>query len=145
MSREMRVGSGYHCVDNNSTVNNGNYRQSSCEDVIATDTNGKNWTIVFTSSKKNTAGNCNLVYAYRYEGFKLKKAQESNSNVCNNFVFNSGDFYDVTSSNIKITKSIVTVDSDEGYAEFFFKGESGAKVKDKVDFAIQTSVTQRIE
>lgn len=140
MSREMRVGRNYSCTNTTSVT--------IPLDSSICNVSDSNWTIAFTSSKKNILGTCNLIYAYRFDkvNTKLEKAQQdSTTSDCTSPVSN---FSDLTSSSIKITDSIVRVDNaikKQPYIFIFLKGYSGVKEKDKVDFSIQTSVSQRIK
>ncbi len=143
MSREMRVGRDYD-LDNDNGVIDENYFNNKSKKI----TSGK-WTMAFKSSNISVDTNgkkCNLIYAYRYDetGQKILKAQEA---YCGAGI-HQDDFQDLTSSDIKITASIVEVSNESNqqpYAFFWLQGESGVKAKEKVDFSVQTRVSQRIK
>jgi prepilin-type N-terminal cleavage/methylation domain-containing protein len=147
MSREMRVGTKYYC--GTSAPVSSAYIATDCPDGIS-----GTWTIAFTSSKKSTVNDpttgkpCNLVFAYRYlpSTSQLQKA-EQNPTDCNDSI-TVDDFQDVISSPIIIVSSRIEVDNSidkQPYAFIFLKGYTGVKEKDKVDFSIQTSISQRIK
>ena len=149
MSREMRVGGNYYCDGTSGassrSVSSGMLTPRSCEV-----TNGE-WLIAFDSSKVSgtriDGSNCHLKYAYRFNGTSLQKGKETS---CDAGILSSS-FSDVTSSIVKFSsnilkvKTIDTASKEQPYIFLFFKGSTGLKEKDKVDFAIQTSISQRIK
>lgn len=143
MSREMRVGRDYDLDNDNGVIKNDYFTDKSNKI-----TSGK-WTIAFRSSNISTDSvgkKCNLIFAYRYDESeeKLFKAQQPN---CDSDI-NSDDFQELTSEDIKITSTIIEVSNEpneQPYVFIWLQGESGVKVKDKVDFSVQTRVSQRIK
>ncbi len=144
MSREMRVGRDYDLDHDNGVIIDKNYFTNKSNKI----TSG-NWTIAFRSSNISTDSEgkkCNLVFAYRYDESqeKLLKAQQPN---CDSSI-GSSNFQDLTSEDIKITSTIIEVSNEpneQPYVFIWLQGESGVKVKDKVDFSVQTRVSQRIK
>lgn len=121
MSREMRVGSNYSCTGCGTTGN---------------------WTITFDSSK--TSGSCNLKYGYMYVASEqtLKKAQEE---VCGDTEFN---YEEILSPDIKITDTYTKLSNtspDQPRFFFWLKGHTGDREREKTEFSIQTTVSQRIK
>lgn len=143
MSREMRVGRDYELNSNNGAINK-NYFTNTSNKISS-----GNWTIIFKSSNVSTDSvgkKCNLIYAYRYDASneKILKAQQTN---CDSPI-NPPDFQDLTSEDIKITSTIIDISNEpneQPYVFIWLQGESGVKVKDKVDFSVQTRVSQRIK
>lgn len=132
ISREMRVGSDYYCNDTaNMTINDGNYSPG-CAGVI----DDNDWFIAFRSSKRND--DCNLIYAYKLANGIVSKAQQED---CNDSI-NNNSFQPLLSSDIVIENSIVEVDDKKVF--LYLKGYSGTRARDRSDFEIQTSVSQRI-
>ncbi len=147
MSREMRVGSHYKI----SGTKTENVSYDSTPNSNISTIADSNWTLSFISSEPSN--NCtdssgkkiNLIYAYSYDKDlkKLMKAQE-NPQTCGEV--SSTDYYDLTSKNIEISKSEITVDnSKQPFISFFIEGSSGIRDKDKTGFAIQSMVSQRIK
>jgi len=156
MTREMRVGSKYYINSNANGAIQPNYKpidQNNGNKNISV-TSGS-WVIAFTSSKPNPTKTCNLIYAYRYfdvstgnnpPDWRLQKAQQSD---CGEPI-NSGNtnpYTDIVTPDIKFTKVTATVDASRvtPQVELFFQGNSGTKDKLKVEFAIQTKISQRIK
>lgn len=116
MSREMRVGSNY--------------------DLTTLGSNS--WQVAFTPSKKNTAcPDDEMTYIYKFENHTIKKAEGCKNSAP---VFNA-----LISPNVYISDSTITVDnSEQPYIFFGFTGYSGVRENDRVDFSLQTRVSQRI-
>lgn len=154
ISREMRVGKDYYYVYSSSALPGSvAYNFNSKLDDSGLSGESDYWLIAFRSQKTsrvhgNTIGApCNLIYAYRYDkvGKKIQKAQQDRD--CD-YSLSNDDFRDLTATEIKITNSRVRVDtrsSRQPYAFFFIEGESGTKESEKVNFSMQTSVSQRIK
>ncbi len=146
MTREMRVGTKYFIDSNINSSINRNYTPTESNlppNNNVTISSGP-WVIAFNSSKvSNVNGPCNLIYAYRYNGTRLQKAQQSND--CNSPIVNA-DFQDIVSTDIIFTKANVRVDARfKPRIEFLFSGYHGVKTKEQVTFNIQTKVSQRIQ
>lgn len=143
MSREMRVGKKYYCDNNINSAITQNYNAQSCD--ITTTAPNQTWVIAFTSTKVGgvVPATCNLIYAYRFDGTSIQKAQQRNCNdVLNN---NNGSFQNIIPTSIALSKTIVKVDNtNQPYTFLFLKGTSGSK-KALVDFALQTTISQRIK
>lgn len=155
LSREMRVGKDYYYEFNRNnipgTINALNFGSNTGDSTLSS--NDDYWMIAFRSSKtSNVHGNggnhvCNLIYAYRYDkdSDKIQKAQQDRD--CDKNI-SPEDFTDLTATDIKITKSRVRVDTRAGmqpYAFFYIEGESGGRDTDKVNFSMQTRVSQRVK
>lgn len=146
MTREMRVGSKY-LIDSNITSSIlKDYSPTESATLKDVTISSGNWVVAFNSSKVSTVnGTCNLIYAYRFNGTTLQKAQQSND--CGSAVaITNGDFKDIVSSDVVFTKAVARVDARfKPRIEFLFSGYSGVKDKEKVNFNIQTKVSQRIQ
>ncbi len=119
MSREMRVGKNYTEVSNNSS----------------------GWEIRFQSPKPANE-ECYISYKYYSSLSTLRKAQRGD---CSD---TTGAFFaDIISPDIKITNSILIMNTSSGqpYAFFWFKGYTGLTEKEKTEFSMQTRVSQRIK
>lgn len=135
MSREMRVGTDYNCGSsvNLTTILPG--------EGLACDMLNENWTIAFNSTELGPTGNCSLIYVYQYDHSDqtLNKAKQSE---CGG---NIGTFYPLISPDVKITESIVKV-TNTGKPRVFFwlKGHVGDGARNKTEFELQTTVSQRV-
>jgi len=143
MTREMRVGTQYYISQNiNSSINkNYNPTEASTQDINVT---SGPWVIAFNSSKPGISnGPCNLIYAYRYTGTKLQKAQQSGD--CNTPIV-SGDFKNIVSDDVIFTNVSARVDARaKPIIDLTFTGHAGIKDKEKIFFNIQTKINQRIQ
>jgi prepilin-type N-terminal cleavage/methylation domain-containing protein len=150
MTREMRVGSKYYISSNSNAAIPSSYTPTNQKQSI----DSGSWVIAFTSSKPDSTKNCNLIFAYRYhnvstgnnpDDWRLQKAQQS---TCSDTI-NSGNvgYTDIVTPDIRFTKVTATVDASRvtPQVELFFQGNSGTKDKLKVEFAIQTKISQRIK
>ncbi len=141
MSREMRFGSNFECASGPSSLNNN--QNTNCPQ-------NNSWVIAFDSSEEgNGSGGtvCRLRYAYwlkttANQPSVLKKAQEE---ICGATLIRSESaYYDIVSSELRITDSKVTIDTtDQPKVRFWIKGESGKKAKDVTSFSLQTTMSQR--
>ncbi|OHA16308.1 MAG: hypothetical protein A2830_00180 [Candidatus Taylorbacteria bacterium RIFCSPHIGHO2_01_FULL_44_110] len=155
MSRELRVGTSYHCVID------GNFNYNGSSGLTVNKCNlGRNSGIFFESSRTPASGDqCRLVYAYRFygdptDGYQLMKAQQNlcadNINLLQN---NSNGFLPVISSNVVITDYRLAVMSQEEngtalpYPRILVRliGYAGVDEKEKTYFDVQTSITQRVK
>jgi prepilin-type N-terminal cleavage/methylation domain-containing protein len=152
MSREMRVGGNYYC-DGSSNAGSGSISSGAKLTPNSCEVSNGPWLLAFDSSKisgtRSDGSNCHLKYAYRFNIVSPQQAtlQKGKETSCDAGI-PSSSFSDVTSSIIKFTSYILTVDNTpkkQPYIFLFFKGSTGLKEKDKVDFAIQTSISQRIK
>lgn len=146
MSREMRVGDVYHCdtfvVSPN--IDTQNFTKAGC----SRQTSGE-WLVAFRSSQRG-AGGCFLIHAYWYTPLPngantIKKAQQETC-VQPNLV--TADFHELLSPEINITASIfeVAIDGANNYppkAFFWLKGYAGVRDRDKTEFEVQTTISQR--
>ncbi len=144
MTREMRVGTKYYIDSNivNAIPSSYTPTESGLRDISIT---SGPWVIAFNSSKTSTSNGvpCNLVYAYRYTGTRLQKAQQSGN--CNSSIISS-DFSDIVSTDIVFTNAQARIDARlKPRIEFLFGGYSGIKEKEKIFFNIQTKINQRIQ
>ncbi len=140
MSREVRVGSKYRLDSKPDDTIYPDYSATTGSKKIET----SDWVLTFTSSEE--FGNCNLIYAYRYYGRPgsaktLQKAQQKN---CAAHIDDS-DFKNLISNDVHLTKSIITVDnSKQPKIIIILEGNTGVRERDRVDFILQTSMSQRI-
>jgi prepilin-type N-terminal cleavage/methylation domain-containing protein len=141
MSREIRMGTKYKCGSNvDSAIDTTDYYEDTTFSNLCYFSNVTKWIFIFTSSEKSSNGLCNLVYVYRYKDNIIEKAQQDQCGVD----IDSSDFLKLTSPSVNITKS--TMHFDTLYTSLiFFEGIVGVKEKDKVDFTIQTRMTQRLK
>lgn len=155
MSREMRVGSTYYCIQSSgSTVPTvpAALVAGSC-DVTANPAINRPWVVAFRSSKAGvgvTIPTCNLIYSYLFQrnsvdsnAFVVKKAQQTN---CDNAI-TATSYVDLVSPDVKFTgmKVLVTPASatNQARASFWFKGYAGERLRERTEFEVQTSVSQR--
>jgi hypothetical protein len=148
MSREMRVGTNYAAGPTEGSINF-NYDLNEVRKATY-ETGDSDWVIAFNSSRSATWSDgsvCSLVYMYRYDHseFSLSKAQQT---ACGENL-TSLDFHPVISSDVKITNSIINIDSNSGStvkprAFFWFKGYTGEATRQKTEFELQTTVSQRV-
>ncbi len=140
MSREMRLGSNYSCAPNTSSISrNGN--TSNCS-------NSGGWALAFDSQYKgrdssNINVECNLTYVYTYDRNtnRLKKMQ---SKYCDDDIRDSSKYFDIVSTDIKISESDIKLDrTNQPRAFIWLKGEVGNRDAEKVIFSVQTTVSQR--
>jgi prepilin-type N-terminal cleavage/methylation domain-containing protein len=117
MSREMRVGSDYSC----NGCNGGGTGS---------------WILTFRSTQ-----GCYFEYSYTgYSGGTNGTLQKAEEAPCGD-----GEFHDLISPNINITNFIVNLDTTYQPKVFLFlKGYSKFKEKDKTEFALQTTISQRL-
>ena len=143
LSREMRVGGTYRCESGLANFISSSITPQSCSSPSGS------WTIAFKSSRKSgtSPNECNLIYAYRYNAdpseLTMQKAEQT---ACGQNIQDS-DFNDLISRDIKITDTIVDVNVVAGSqpkAFFWFKGYSGVREKEKTEFEVQTTVSQRV-
>lgn len=166
MSREIRTGRNMvlYTVDGQ---NNYTLKDGEINGYGATGNNiGLNdeWIVVFESTKNsNHATNpCKLKIAYKFRSYAnyngsvtektIQKAEQPPTDLdCDGQLgdtLGSGPeyaFVDILSPEVQITNSIVDVDTSGGHgkASFWFKGYTGLRAKDRTDFEIQTTVSQR--
>ncbi len=120
------------------------------------------WVMVFESTKSPAGGTCKLKIGYKFASYTtnndtsnkhtIQKAEQPlTDSDCDGQLgdtLGSGpeyDFVDILSPDVQITNSIVDVDTSGGHgkASFWFKGYAGKTSKDRTDFEIQTTVSQR--
>ena len=148
MSREMRVGANYAA---NSDIAGIGYDSSTnivdkqSASISSTASIHNPWVVAFNTSKTADDGLgsfCNLINAYKYDEVKMtimKAEQES----CDGELV----FHHLISPDVKITESILNVTSDDDIqpkAFFWFKGYTGDRARDKTEFELQTTVSQRV-
>ncbi|HEY9583747.1 MAG TPA: type II secretion system protein [Candidatus Paceibacterota bacterium] len=133
ISREMRVGSNYYC--SSSIPGSLDNLSNDCSHI-----KDSSWTVAFNSSKTSTVGgDCNLIYAYRYEDYTLKKAQQTDCT-------SSLDFTPLISPDISIDSTIIKVDNTSQPRVFLLlKGHNGEREREKTTFVLQTTISQRIK
>ncbi len=150
MSREMRVGSEYHYYNTSSPSILTTFSAGSETGGVSGEDGMTSWTIAFNSSKRHSkttpdTGSCHLIYAYRFiyniAGSKLQKAQQTDCETASD----DNSFEDLISPEVKITKSLVEVNTEgQPYVSFFFKGYSGARAREQAEFTVQSLVSQRL-
>lgn len=142
LSREMRVGSNYYC-SSGAIGSISNASSGACPSSLQTTESTGGWTIAFKSSKRYSSGgvNCNLIYAYRYLDGTITKGEQAN---CQDTI-EASEFSPLISADIIITDTIINVNNgDAPKAFFWFKGYSGARERERTEFEVQTSVSQRV-
>ncbi len=143
MSREMRVGSAFHCMNGNVFNGDGNtITFNECNENGAVEKG-----ILFRSSKTDATG-CGLVYAYWFkkeDGFwSIKKSQQS---LCTDSLTLNSALPLVDTGNVKIEQvDFSTFRGPFKYARFSIRlrGYSGAKESEKNEFDVRTMISQRI-
>lgn len=135
MSREMRVGGDYKIGSTIGSVNSFNQNIQNSD-----------WVITFKSSEKSTISgqNCNFIFAYKYQNFTIQKAEQRDCNV----VISDSDFQPLVSQDIIIENTIVDVvtgGTSQPKVFIWLKGYSGVREREKTQFSIQTSISQRIK
>lgn len=163
MSRELRVGSDYHC-DNTTKDYGGSIGYSLTAQPCAV--NNDVYTglhpasiIVFTSSKSvsdGLGGTCNLLYSYRFvkddpEGrLRLQKAEQPSCGSAighnNNDPDSLMDFFDILSfENMTLENYRLGVIGGD-YPRVFIRliGYAGEREKERTEFDVQTTISQRI-
>jgi len=144
ITREMRVGTTYHCSSGKMT--SGNISPAGCPAGYS-----GQWTIAFKSSERNKSSTCNLTIAYHYDGAQILKAQQpQTSDECEE----SLEFYPLISneaaldSHVTFQAARVIVDTGRAdaqpYAQFHFRGFAGTKERNKSTFDLQTTISQRL-
>ena len=139
MSREMRMGNDFYLNNNPDEEVKKDYTKSPSSINPST-----SWLLAFRSSIISTNdGKCNLIYAYRYTGTKLQKAQQTK---CSDKI-KSENFQDIIAPEIKLTLASIGLDKSPDIPDkvyFTFEGSTGLKVKDKTEFRVQSNITQRV-
>ncbi len=142
MSREMRVGANYAA---SSDIGGISAPFNIVKKQSGSISSGNPWVVVFNTSKTADDGSgdfCNLINAYKYDENEMtimKAEQES----CDGELV----FHHLISPDVKITESILDVSSDDTVqpkAFFWFKGYTGDRARDKTEFELQTTVSQRV-
>lgn len=139
ISREMRVGSHFHCIDGTTYNDNGNLAYKAC--------NEGSKGIVFISSKTALDGSgdvCNLEIAYWFVNNNISKSQQT---ACGETLRQDDSLQLVDTGNVTITG--ITFANNQGglnYSRFDIGlvGYAGAKEKERTYFDVRTSVSQRI-
>lgn len=143
MSREIRMGVNYHCDSSTGTYDGSNLTFQACApNAAATGVS----VIAFTSTRRDTANNCNLATVYRMgtigTGIHLQKAEQM---VCSISVGNN-DFVDILSPNVTLTDYHFSVSADSYPLVFLeFIGYAGDKEKNRTYFDVQTAVSERLQ
>ncbi len=140
MSREMRFGYKYHCLDGD--LYNGG--QISFQECGA----GDDKAILFESTKFGPNNACRLVYAYWFINdngkWSINKSQQT---ACNQSLNRDDSWPMIDPGNVTVTNIDIDVRAGNlGYAMFAIDmtGYSGAKENERSDFRIKTAVSQRI-
>ena len=148
MTREMRVGSLYKCINSESDVSNiysSNDLTNSQTSCPSTNYNG----VVFLSSRLLTTGSgapCTSIHAYLFEGTTFKKGEQT---ACGQAI--SLPFTPVISPDAVIDEHdffVTNQNSGTGIvhqpkAFIHIKGHSGVQVKSQTYFDVQTTISQR--
>ena len=151
ISREMRVGTAYHCESSNGAFT----RQQLTPDCPYSGS-GPNL-IAFRSSELDPTSSpsapCYLIFAYRFKSdtahpgeFILEKAEQQD---CND-PLNTNDFTQVVSPNVSITGYKISVLNDTAnhpypLAYIRIEGYAGAREKERTYFDVQTSISARLK
>jgi prepilin-type N-terminal cleavage/methylation domain-containing protein len=151
LSREMRVGTKYHCTDGVSFNEwSGMNTVENCSTSNLTDSSGA--VIAFNSSKtgpssSDPSGRCSLIYAYRFiprtdEGYDLQKAEQTECDEAPATGFSS-----VIDEGVIITDYDVFISDPVAfrypYVTLRLSGYTGIKEKDRTYFDLQTAVSAR--
>lgn len=144
MSREMRVGANYAA---GSAI--GDIRYDGATNVVEKQggyiSAGNPWVVAFNTSKTvddGSGGVCNLINAYRYDP-TAKTIMKAEQEACGGELV----FHQLVSQDVVITESILNVISSDlvrPKAFFWFKGYTGEKERNKTEFELQTTVSQRV-
>ena len=149
MSREMRVGANYAVGANINEVG-----FNALNDVIKEEgsISDDSWVVAFNTSKTNTftsgpldGEKCNLIHAYRYD-YPAKTLHKAEQTECGEDLSDL-TFHPVISADVKITHSILNIVSSPSAkpkAFFWFMGYTGDGAREKTEFELQTTVSQRI-
>jgi prepilin-type N-terminal cleavage/methylation domain-containing protein len=163
MSRELRVGTHYYCISDGQNYGDPLIVFSltsldSANPPQGCDTTSGIWGIVFNSSKTATRANstvCNLMYGYFFNGFSFYKAEQQTCDQTLSFfpiiygALNKNDA-NADESTINFGQSSIrvitggTAPVPQPYVQVHFTGSSGAKIKNRTVFDIQTTISQRI-
>lgn len=146
MSREVRVGSKYHCASDSY-----NFGPTLSPQDCGIGAEGN--VLAFASSEKAANGGtyCHLIYAYRFykpnpavDFGTLEKAQQTNCST----PISSDDFVPVVSSDLRVSELTFSVSSVGALIQpkVIIRASvyAGVKEKDKTYFDLQTTVSQRI-
>ncbi|MBU6427196.1 type II secretion system GspH family protein [Patescibacteria group bacterium] len=166
MSRELRMGTVYHCDLTPNTYQGSTLTALGCS-INDTAVNQNNQyqnpmsTIAFLSSRVGTDPTtglpCGLATAYRFENISgfihLQKAEQTACGTPIGDAYGYAHFYDIVSPNdVSLTDyrmGVITTDSVGNqliYPRVFIRliGSAGAKANIKTDFDIQTTISQRV-
>lgn len=143
MSREMRVGANYAASADITGISYDSFNIVTKQGAYIS--TGNPWVVAFNASKTaddGSGGVCNLIYAYRYDptAKTIMKAQQES---CGGELV----FHQLVSQDVKITESILNVISNDTVRPkvfFWFKGYTGEKARNKTEFELQTTVSQRV-
>ena len=101
------------------------------------------------SSTKGDTG-CSLIHAYWYTpvspGANTNTIKKAEQTTCAQTSLTINDFHELLSPEINITASLFKIDDVTGYppkAFFWLKGYAGARERDKTEFEVQTTISQR--
>lgn len=155
MSRELRVGTAYHCDENPSGYNYDGVTlaMQACPSTAAVSSNNSSAALVFKSSKTGpyNGSTCNLAYAYRFVpngvNWSLQKATQS---TCGTSISNTLDvpngFSDIIDPNVTITGYYIKVQPDVfPRVTIRISGYAGFREKEKTFFDVQTTVAARTQ
>lgn len=125
MTREIRVGKDYKNISSGSD----------------------SWTITFQSSEMYGSGasRCRLKYGYKYDGAAQTFLKAKQTTCTDSLGTSPSEYFPLISPEIKITTALVDVDNTNQPKVFLYiKGSSSSKAKDKTEFAVQTTISQRL-
>lgn len=139
ISREMRVGSNFHCIDAPAYNDNGTLGYRACNE-------GSKGILFYSSKTAPEAGGgvCNLIIGYWFENNNISKSQQT---ACGLPVTQDDSLQLVDTGNVTITDiDFLNTSGVNNYSRFDIRlvGYSGAKEKERTYFDVRTSVSQRI-
>ncbi|MDQ5893200.1 MAG: hypothetical protein QG640_211 [Patescibacteria group bacterium] len=146
MSREMRVGVNYAA---DSDITFGGIQIDEFNDVQK---NGGNysgdWVVGFNTSKTADMGGgsvCNLVHLYKYDS-ALQSIMKAEQTGCGEDL-NSLVFHQLVSPDVRVVSSVLNVvssDTEKPKVFFWLKGYTGERTRERTEFELQTTVSQRV-
>ena len=145
MTREIRMGKNYSCSNNISALDFNSSNKltmvNNCLEVnyINFISSPIDWYFAFNSARKD--GNCNLINAYKYDSANntLLKAEQIS---CLTAI---PSFQPLISDQITIDTAAIELNNDSQPRAFIYvSGTSGVKAKDKTQFSLQTTISQRL-
>lgn len=144
MSRNIRMGSAYHCgcgtdaTDLPNTAGDTTYPDEPRE--CQSDTDGASGEVCFAFEHQNGDVNDPLdQYVYRLKNSRIQRSTEGG--VANSWLDMTAP--EITISNLKFFVGGTTIGSEQGYVTIVIRGSAGATAKSLTAFDVQTTLSQR--